>query len=249
MTPSTTPALYLTRIRHARAEPVRHGFDYRGYSWFFDIDAAPQLPWWLRPLGAVRARDHLDGPGATLRERVADLLTAHHLDAPAGPITALMSARVLGYVFDPLTVFWCHDADGRLDCVVAEVHNTYGQRHAYVVHPDRYGYAEVTKQFYVSPFNAVDGRYHLRMPEPDGTLAIEIALRRPGRAPFHASMTGHRVPLTSHTLLRAQLRAPFASWLTAARIRRQGIALWARGVPVIPRPRAESADHTARTTS
>ncbi|MDJ0429145.1 DUF1365 family protein, partial [Rhodococcus fascians] len=70
-----------------------------------------------------------------------------------GTVTALLNARVLGYVFNPLSVYWCHDVDGSLRCVIAEVHNTYGQRHSYLIRPDGSDRAEVDKQFYVSPFN------------------------------------------------------------------------------------------------
>ncbi|MEV6278830.1 DUF1365 domain-containing protein [Nocardia sp. NPDC051832] len=246
MTGSTAPALYFTRIHHARREPVHHHFDYPGYSWFFDIESPPRLPVPLRPFGYFRATDHLDGPGADLRARVDRTLQAHGIEDADGPVTALMNARVLGYVFDPLTVFWCHGRDGRLRSVIAEVHNTYGARHAYVLRTDDRGRAEVGKQFYVSPFNPVEGRYVLRLPEPADGLSLRIALLRDGQPPFLASMTGQRMPLTTRSVLRAQLRAPFSPWLTALRIRRHGIALWARGVPVVPRPHATSSRRTAQ---
>ncbi|MFE3194094.1 DUF1365 domain-containing protein [Nocardia sp. NPDC059240] len=230
------PALYFTRISHVRRAPVHHEFEYRGYSWYFDLAAPPRLPMPLRPLGYFRAADHLSGPGDDLRSRVDAVLTEHDIDCAGGHVTGLMSARALGYVFDPLTVFWCHGPDGGLRCVIAEVHNTYGGRHSYVLRPDADGRALADKRFYVSPFNAVDGRYHLRLPEPAEGLALRIVLRRDGVPPFFASMTGQRLPVTTGTILRAQLRAPLSPWLTAARIRRQGIALWARGLPIVPRP-------------
>ncbi|MBY8861893.1 DUF1365 domain-containing protein [Nocardia sp. CA2R105] len=234
------PQLYFTRIHHARRAPVRHEFGYRGYSWFFDLDDPPRLPIPLRPFAYFRAADHLRGPGATLRARVEDLLAEHGIDCAGGPITALMNARVLGYVFDPLTVFWCHGPDRRLRCVIAEVHNTYGERHAYVLEADDRARAEIDKQFHVSPFNRVEGRYSVRLPEPDEALSLRIVLSRDGQPPFLASVTGHRVPVTTGTVLRAHLRTPFSPWLTAIRIRRQGIALWLRGVPVLPRPHTPS---------
>ncbi|MEV0761870.1 DUF1365 domain-containing protein [Nocardia sp. NPDC050435] len=228
------PALYFTRIHHLRRAPVRHAFEYRSYSWFFDVDAPPKLPLPLRPFGYFRAADHLEGPGADLRTRVRTFLLDNGIDSD-GPITALMNARALGYVFDPLTLFWCHDRDGALRCVIAEVHNTYGQRHAYLVRPDPHGRDEVEKRFHVSPFNRLEGRYELHVPEPADDLTVRIALLRDGQPPFHAAVTGHRLPVTPRTILRAQLRTPLSPWLTAARIRRHGIALWARGLPVAPR--------------
>ncbi|MFF2550717.1 DUF1365 domain-containing protein [Nocardia sp. NPDC058058] len=253
------PALYLTRIRHARVEPVRHGFEYRGYSWFFDIERPPVLPMALRPFSYFRAADHLAPPRSNivaaqgspdpghddLRARVDAFLSEHDIDCAGGRVTALMNARALGYVFDPLTVFWCHAPDGALRCVIAEVHNTYGERHAYLLRPDELGRADTDKRFYVSPFNEVDGRYQLRLPEPEDALALRIALLREGRPPFTASVSGHRVPVTARTVLRAHLRAPLSPLLISARIRKHGVALWARGLPIAPRPLAESSRRTA----
>lgn len=263
MSTAREPALYLTRIRHVRKDPVQHEFEYRGYSWFFDVENPPVLPIPLRPFASFHAADHLaptrgeiDAHGDTgaarhngkrddLRGRLDDFLARHDVDCADGRITALMNARMFGYVFDPLTVFWCHDAGGELRCVIAEVHNTYGERHAYLVRPDDLGRAGVDKRFYVSPFNDVDGRYLLRLPEPGDELALRITLLRDRRAPFTASVSGHRVPVTPRTVLRAQWRALLAPWLIATRIRRHGISLWARGLPITPRPLTESSRRTA----
>ncbi len=94
-----------------------------------------------------------------------------------------MQARVLGYVFNPITLYWCHDADGVLRHIVAEVHNTYGGRHAYLLPPDAERPAMVTKKLYVSPFNAVDGYYLVRAPLPDDAArrADLAAPRQPAR--------------------------------------------------------------------
>ncbi|WP_216894518.1 DUF1365 domain-containing protein [Nocardia alni] len=235
-TTAAPPHLYFTRIHHVRNAPVRHEFEYRGYSWFFDLDCPPRLPIPMRPFGYFRAEDHLEGPGTDLRTRVDDVLADHGIDCAGGRVTALMGARALGYVFDPLTVFWCYGPDQRLRCVIAEVHNTYGERHAYVLNPDEHGRAEVDKQFYVSPFNRVEGHYAVWTPEPAETLSLRIALLRDEQPPFVASVRGDRMPVTTGTVLRAHLRTPLSPWLTAARIRRHGIALWARGLPVVPRP-------------
>ncbi len=99
-----TPALYRTRITHLRRAPVHHYFEHRGYSWYVDIDRLPQLPRWLRPFARFDARDHLDGgPNDSLRQRIDAFLAERGIDLPGGRVTALMQARVLGYVFNPLT--------------------------------------------------------------------------------------------------------------------------------------------------
>ena len=140
---------------------------------------SPRLPWWLRPFARFRAADHF----RTLRRtaRCANGSSAFFADRdlapPEGRITALLQARVFGYVFNPLSVFWCHDRDGRLRHVIAEVHNTYGGRHAYLLPPADLPVV-AAKEFYVSPFNPVDGYYLVRAPRPDSEVDITVALHR-----------------------------------------------------------------------
>ncbi|MGW4244694.1 DUF1365 domain-containing protein [Nocardia sp. NPDC004722] len=228
------PALYFTRICHVRRAPVHHEFEYRSYSWYFDLDAPPRLPLPLRPLGYFRAADHLSGSGSDLRARVDAVLAEHEIDCAGGHVTGLMSARALGYGFDPLTVFWCHAPDGQLRCVIAEVHNTYGERHRYLVTPDPE--SVVAKQFYVSPFNPVAGRYRLRLPVPADRLRLAITLERPdGRTVFAATVVGRVLEAHRTTIARVLLVHPFETLRITALIRWQGLRLWARGLPIIPR--------------
>lgn len=145
----------------------------------------------------------------------------------------LAHARVLGYVFNPLTVYWCRDHSG-LRAVIAEVHNTYGGRHRYLVHPDDRGRAAVDKALYVSPFNRVEGHYRLALPEPGQRLSLTVALHRHGRPPFTATVRGTRRKATPGALLRMALRHPLAPLVGAVRIRVQGIGLYLRGLPVQP---------------
>ncbi len=174
--------LYECEIRHARTVPLRNVFRYRSYLWLVDVDQLPRIPL----LAVFRGRDHLGDPRRGIRENLDSFLAANGIGRPR-TITMLTQARALGYVFNPLTVYWCH----RPDCVVAEVHNTYGQRHAYLLHPDARGQARVPKQFYVSPFYPVDGDYRMSLPEPGADpgagpgqrLALSVRLDRPDGHP------------------------------------------------------------------
>ena len=232
-----TPALYRTRITHLRRAPVHHYFEHRGYSWYVDIDHLPRLPRWLRPFARFEARDHLDGgPDDSLRQRIDGFLADHGIDLRGGTVTALLQARVLGYVFNPLTLYWCHDANGVLRHVVAEVHNTYGGRHAYLLPPDNDRPAMVRKRLYVSPFNDVDGHYLVRAPLPDAELDVRISLHRDNQPAFVATMRGSRRNAGIGEVLRLQLVAPLAPLMGAIGIRVQGITLWLRHVPVVARP-------------
>ena len=231
-----TAALYPCKITHVRTRPVRRAFRYRSYLWLADLDDLPQVPPPLRPLARFRASDHLGGARGSLRANVDDYLEHQGISLAGGRVLMLGHARVLGYVFNPLTVYWCHHADGTLAAVIAEVHNTYGQRHAYLLHPDGRGRAETSKDFYVSPFLPVAGRYRLRLPEPGRTLRLSVTLHLDGRTALAASVTGTRRPYTPWRLLGYALRYPWVTAQVSALIRWQGIRLAARRLPILPRP-------------
>lgn len=214
---------------------MHHGFEYRSYSWYVDVDELPRLPRWLRPFARFCADDHFTGPPhGSLRDRLNTVFADRDIAIPEGPITALLQARVLGYVFNPLSVFWCHDPDGQLRHVIAEVHNTYGERHAYLLPPADLPVV-TAKEFYVSPFNPVDGYYLVRAPRPDTEVDITVALHREGKQAFVAGLHGRRQSATRRSIVITQILSPLAPLVVAARIRIQGIKLWLRGLPVVPR--------------
>ena len=236
-TPARAPVLYRCVVTHVRTRPLRHSFHHRTYLWFLDVDRPPTLPRPLRPLARFEPRDHFGGTAPTLRAGLERFLAAHDIAPEAvGRVTMLAAARVLGHVFNPLTLYWCHDPDGAPLCVVAEVHNTYGERHCYLLHPDSEGRAYVPKEFYVSPFFPVDGGYRMRLPEPDARLRISVHLERDGDRPFLATVHGERAPATPAGLLRATARHPWPTLAVSAGIRAHGLLLWARGLRVRPRP-------------
>ena len=233
-------ALYECRISHVRTAPLRNAFSYRSYQWLVDLDQLPRLGPALRLLAGFSARDHLGDPSRSIRANLDHYLATRGVDLHGGRVLMLAHARVLGYVFNPLTVYWCHRPDGTVACVVAEVHNTYGQRHAYLLDTDDRGRAQVAKQFYVSPFYPVDGRYRMSLPEPDpgkqDKLSLSIVLGRPDGHTFTAGVRGHAVPATRTALIRAALRHPASTVTVSARIRWQGIKLYLRGLRPAPRP-------------
>ncbi|MHC6230710.1 DUF1365 domain-containing protein [Arthrobacter sp. MMS24-T111] len=229
-------AIYRTAISHVRQTPMKNAFTYRSYSWFVDVDDLPRLPPLLRPLAEFRAGDHLGDPRASFRANVERYLRTQGIEPDGGPIHMLTSARVFGYVFNPLTLFWCYGTNGELRCVVAEVHNTYGERHCYLLRTDPSGRASVPKAFYVSPFNDVDGEYRMKLPAPGERLAVSIVLEREGHRPFVATMDGRSKPATLRNILAAAVAVPAAPMLVSALIRLQGVKLWARRLPVVARP-------------
>ncbi|MDN5859507.1 MAG: DUF1365 domain-containing protein [Pseudonocardia sp.] len=232
----STPVLYDCEIRHVRRQRFDRSFRHTAYLWLVDLDDLPLLPRVLRPFARFAARDHLGDPSRTIRENLDAWLARHGVDLDGGRVLMLANARVLGYVFNPITVYWCHRPDGELACVVAEVHNTYGERHCYLLHPDADGRARTPKDFYVSPFLTVDGEYRMVLPVPGDRLAVSVSLRQQGRSVFTATVAGARTAARPTALTRMLLRRPLMPQRTSALIRRHGIALWLRRVPVVPRP-------------
>jgi DUF1365 family protein len=230
------PALYECVVAHARTAPLRHAFRHRTYLWLVDLDRMPVLPRALRPLAHFDGRDHFGGAEPSIRAGLSRFLASRGVRIDGGRVLMLAHARVLGHVFNPLTLYWCYGPDGVLVCVVAEVHNTYGERHCYVLDTDERGRAEVAKEFYVSPFFPVDGAYRMRLPEPGERLDLAVSLRRGGKRPFAATVRGVRREATARHLLAAALRHPWSTAAVSAGIRRHGIHLFLRRLPVHPRP-------------
>ena len=234
-------ALYECRVWHSRRTPVANSFAYRTYLWLVDLDDLPSPAGPLRLLASFRPRDHLGDPRQTIRANVDAFLRARGVDLRGGRVLMLAHARVLGHVFNPLTLYWCHDQDGALANVIAEVHNTYGQRHAYLLGPDDRGRARVPKEFYVSPFYPVDGSYRMSVPLPRERLDLAVVLDRPDGSRFAATVRGSAVPAGTRALLRAAARHP---WSTAAVNRARAIA--ARGPA--PGTRTTSGQRAGSTT-
>ena len=225
-----TPRIYASTIRHTRRTPWRRSFTHRAHTWLVDLDALPEHGL----LGRFEARDHLGEPGRTIRANVDAFLEDHGIDLTGGRVLMAANARGLGYCFNPISVHWCFDADDALAGVIVEVHNTYGDRHAYLVQPDGQGRATTPKHMYVSPFHGTDGVYELAVPIPGPKLHIAVTLSTEDGGVFSASLTG----ADPRTPTRTEVwRAAPAAARGAALIRAHGVLLWARRLPIRPRPR------------
>ena len=228
---------------HDRRTPVRHRFRYGVYMWLVDLDELDALDRRLWPFGSnrravttIRSGDHLGDPRRSIRENVDAYLRLHDIDLDGGRVCLLANARVLGYVFNPLSVFYCHGPQGDVRCVIAEVHNTHGERHCYLLRPGERGRAETDKEFYVSPFLTVDGRYRMTFVPPGDRLAVQMSLEQAGDRVFAASLTGSRLPLTNRSLGRMLIRYPLMTAKVTTLIHLQGLRLHRRGVAHVRRP-------------
>ena len=237
----TLPAIVDGFISHHRRGPIDHHFRHRIYQWLIDVDQIPRMPWYLRPVGGFAARDHLGGSGPdssdSIKTNVERFLACCGVDlGPRGRVIMLANARVLGHVFDPLTVFWCFGSGGELRCLVAEVHNTYGEQHAYLLTPDVNGETGADKQMYVSPFYDVSGHYSMKFTLDRHHVRVSISLVRAEHTVFDALFAGVPIPASPRTVARFALRMPAMPQKVSALIRAHGIGLWMRRLAIVDRP-------------
>ena len=224
-----TPTVYATTITHTRRAPFRRTFTHRSHTWLVDLDDLPDHGRASVVRGSFEARDHLGEPDRSIRENVEAFLSLHGVDLEGGRILMAAMPRAFGYCFNPISVFWCHGPDGARRAVVVEVHNTYGDRHAYLVHPDEQGRARTDKQLYVSPFHGTDGHYELAVPDPGRRLDVAVTLVTDDGVRFSASLRGEATDSPAWRAAPAALRS-------ALLIRAHGVWLWLRRLPVRPRP-------------
>ena len=202
----------------------------------------PTCPAPLRPFTRFRAADHLGDPRRLASPRTFGRRSTSH-GLAADRILLLTCPRVARPRVQPAVgLLLLRHGSGRrrrpVVAVIAEVHNTYGGRHVYVLRPDDAGRDTVDKQFYVSPFLPMGGTYLMRTPLPGRVaLSVSIALRQGGRTPFVATLTGRGRPAaTAGAIIGRRCAGRCVTLRTAALIRWQGIRLWLRRVPVQPRP-------------
>jgi uncharacterized protein len=231
------PALVTGGVTHSRHEAVGHRFRHGTYQWLVDLDAIPEQPWYLRPFASFSPADHLGDPTLSIKANVESYLSRNGITLGlSSRIVMLANARVLGHVFDSLSVFWCFDANTALVCVLAEVHNTYGQRHVYLLRPDPSGAVTTDKAFHVSPFFDVSGRYEMRFALSPRAVATTVVLHRSGKAAFTATFRGRPRPATPIAVVGQLLRRPLMPQQVSALIRVHGIWLWLRRLPILRRP-------------
>lgn len=242
-------ALYRGLVTHRRLRPRAHRLAYRGFWLLLDLDEIDGLAARLRlfsrnrlNLMAFHDADHGEpGDGRPLRRQIEARLAEARVAGELGAIRLLTMPRVLGYVFNPLSVYYCHRPDGGLAAVVYEVNNTFGDRHAYVI-PVRSADGDqgrirqqCGKELYVSPFLDVDMTYSFSGAAPGETLKLAIDASD-GEGPLlMAAMAARRHALADATILATALALPFATLKVIVAIHWEALKLWRKGVPLVPR--------------
>ncbi len=241
-------ALYTGTVMHARKAPKENVFSYRVCFYLLDLDELPELDRRLRLFGwnrpnvvTLHDRDHID---------VRGYLAEHGIEADR--ILLLTNLRVLGYVFNPVSFFYCY-GDGELACIVAEVSNTFGERLPYLLSPANRDTGERRlsyrheKKLHVSPFFGLDQGYQWWFSEPGEQIDVRIDLSEDGGRPFLATLTGRRQPLTNATLARALVRYPLMPQQVIGLIHMQAVKLWLKRVPFFHKPPFQPGEGSVRT--
>lgn len=241
-------ALYVGDVMHARLKPVGHRFSYRVMSLLIDLDRLEDADRQSRLFGVNRAAlysfheaDHGARDGSPLRDYVQRCAAGHGIDLAGGRVLLLCYPRLLGYTFNPLSVYFCYRANNELALMIYEVRNTFGEIHPYVlpVKPDERSDAGVRqrqdKLFYVSPFIEMAMRYHFRVLPPDDRVKLRI-LETDGAGPLlAATFNGRRRALNTGVLLRAFFALPLVTLKIMAAIHWEALRLWLKGARLVPR--------------
>ena len=236
------PGLYIGAVMHQRLRPRRHRFDYKSMWMLIDIDAPPAGLRWFSlnrfNLFSFHERDHADGAPGPLRDKIV-ALAARAGQAIEGRILLFTSPRVLGHVFNPLSVYFCFDRADVLRVVVWEVSSTFGERHSYVL-PVAQGDGVVRqrcrKALHVSPFLDMDMEYRFRISRRDQALSIGIVDEDKDGPILSAALNAAWRPTSDSALLAAFARMPFSTLKTVLAIHWEALRLLFRGAKFRSRP-------------
>ncbi|NPV23174.1 DUF1365 domain-containing protein [Bradyrhizobium aeschynomenes] len=241
-------ALYVGEVMHARMRPTTHRFQYRVMSLLVDLgrlDEADRQSVLFginrRALYSFHERDHGRRDGSSLLVYAQHCAAEHGIDLAGGRVLLLCYPRLLGYVFNPLSVYFCYRSEGTLALMIYEVRNTFGEIKPYVlpVKPGEFTDAglrqEQDKTFYVSPFIDMAMRYHFRVTPPGDNVKLRI-LETSGDGPLlAATFFGRRRALTSRSLLAVFASLPLVTLKIFGAIHWEALRLWTKGVRLVPR--------------
>ncbi|MDO8914290.1 MAG: DUF1365 domain-containing protein [Phenylobacterium sp.] len=244
--------LYSGVTTHTRFRPRGHRLRYAIFMLLLDLDELPALDARLKAFGQDRfrltsfsQRDHLDGSATPLKTQVEAHLAAAGIPS-GGPVRLLCMPRILGGVFNPLSVYFCHRPDGALSAILYEVSNTFGERHSYLIPAHGAGVIEqqAPKAFYVSPFMDMDLAYAFRIAPPGQQVSITVDVHDAEGRLLAANFAGQRAELTDAAIWKAWLSHPLMTLGVMAAIHWEALKIWRKGEKLRPRPKAPGAPVT-----
>ena len=254
-------AIYSGTLRHRRFKPTRHEFTYPVFMTFLDIDRIPELMR-VSPFASYNRfnwasfceRDHFGDPTSPLRERLRADAAAEGIRLPDGPIFLLTHLRHLGYIFNPISLFYCYSGEERLETILAEVNNTFGESHNYWLSatnqlPSSNAHVHrCPKVMHVSPFMPMKLDYRFVLPPPGERLIAQMNTLEGEHSIFDATLRLQREPWSARALHRALLRFPWVTAKVIAAIHWEALRLYCKKVPVFTHP-ARLKENTDEHTS
>lgn len=235
-------AIYECSVMHQRLQPRRHGFSYRVFYLWLELDDLPQLDTRLRLFSRNRFnlfsfydRDHLGGDRLEVKDALLQVLAKEAVDVSRiASVKLLAFPRVFGYGFNPVAFFYCFDAVGAPVCAVAQVTNTFGEQKLYVLRDTAAGggFRLVTpKLFYVSPFFELDLKFDFHLRLPGEKLHISVDDEKAGEKILVTALHGTRRPLTDGALLACAAKYPLLTLRVIFLIHWHALLLWIKRVP------------------
>jgi len=226
-------------VRHRRARPFVYDLEHSVYYLALDLGELDVVAQSIKLISrnrpnilSFRDDDHLDPPATDLAREIGDHLRTEGFEPDDWHVTLVTNLRVFGYVFNPASFFLCRDGSGDLRAVIIEVHNTHGGRHLYTLLRDGEAsdlVGSMDKDFYVSPFIEMVGRYTVRVRDEPTRLRITINEDQDSALLLHTSIDLTRRRLTDRTIARALIRYPFVTHKTIGMIHWHAFRLWRRG--------------------
>jgi DUF1365 family protein len=234
----TASALYIGDVTHKRFRPRVHTLRYGIFQIYLDLDEAQALSDASLVFGFNKSRllsfferDHGDGSATPLKAQIEARVAAEGY-ATGGPVRVMGLPRVFGFVFNPITLYFCHRPDGALSAMVYEVNNTFGDRTTYVLPATGRPVVEhgAAKSMHVSPFMDMDHHYDFLLHEPDEKFLLSIHVRRSDVLWLTAGFAAERRPFTDRALLAAWASHPLLTLKVVAGIHWEALKIWLKGV-------------------
>lgn len=248
-------SLYKSTVMHRRYFPQTYKFNYKVFSFLIDIDRVkeknkPGLISFNRfNLFSIRTKDHGARDGTSWRMWIDSLLDKENLSQAKAHIKLLCFPRILGYAFNPISLWYCYGDDQKLYAIICEVSNTFGEHHHYLLQNNGQPYgeeilAEKKKNFHVSPFINMHAQYRFKFNQPDDELKIIINEYQDQELMLTATQIGKKIPLTNKNLLKQFFSLPLMTMKIMLMIHWQALKIWMRGGQYHKKPSAPKEDYT-----